>query len=242
MTFPHAWRYVKSENNPADDITHGKTLQQLAAPSQWNRGPHFLWQDTSTWPDDPEVSGPESTDEEKKVTFCSLTTVDFSDLTQEFSHYHSFNQLVEHEAQELLKQANQTKDLSAEDYAAAEISLLKQAQAKCFPVELKSLTSGQSLHSNSRLISLAPELDQSTGLISVGGRLRRSKLLKPDTAHPIVLDPKHPLSQLLIQHYDEKLHHPGPERVFAELRRNYWIIRGRKAVRRHQHLCQECRK
>ncbi len=97
------------------------------------------------------------------------------------------------------------------------------------------------MHSNSRLISLAPELDQSTGLIRVGGRLRRSELLKPDTAHPIVLDPKHPLSQLLIQHYDEKLH-PGPERVFAELRRNYWIIRGREAVRRHQHLCQECRK
>ncbi|KAL1267371.1 hypothetical protein QQF64_032734 [Cirrhinus molitorella] len=59
---------------------------------------------------------------------------------------------------------------------------------------------------------------------------------------PSIPDFSHPLSQLLIKHYDEKLHHPGPERVFAELRRQYWIIKGREAVRRHQHQCQECRK
>ncbi|KAL1269065.1 hypothetical protein QQF64_031354 [Cirrhinus molitorella] len=128
------------------------------------------------------------------------------------------------------------------DYAVAEISLLKQAQAMCFPVEFELLTNGKSLPSHSRLVSLAPEIDHSTGLVRVGGRLRRSELLDRDAAHPVVLDSKHPLSQLLIKHYDEKLHHPGPERVFAELRRQYWIIKGREAVRRHQHQCQECRK
>lgn len=242
LTTSQAWRYVKSENNPADDITHGKTLQQLSVPSQWKQGPHFLWQDPSRWSNDLEESIPDSTDEEKKVTFCSLTTVDFSDVMQEFSPYRSFNQLVEHEAQEQLKQANQVRDLSGQDYAATEISILKQAQAMCFPVELDSLTCGKSLPSKSRLISLAPEIYQSTGLIRVGGRLRRSELLGPDTAHPIVLDPKHPLSQLLIQHYDEKLHLPGAERVFAELRQKYWIIRGREAIRWHQHQCHECKK
>ncbi|XP_077069937.1 uncharacterized protein LOC143722413 [Siphateles boraxobius] len=242
LTASQAWHYVKSENNPTDDITHGKTLHQLSVPSHWKQGPQFLWQDPSTWSNDPEELVPDSTDEEKKVTFCSLTTVDFSDIMQEFSLYRSFDQLVEHEAQEQLKQANETRDLSAQDYVAAEISLLKQAQAMCFPVELDTLICGKSWPSNSRLISLAPEIDQSTGLIRVGGRLRRSELLRPDTAHPIVMDPKHPLSQLLIQHYDGKLHHPGPERVFAELRRKYWIIKGREAVRRHQHQCRECRK
>ncbi|KAK7880770.1 hypothetical protein WMY93_032583 [Mugilogobius chulae] len=34
----------------------------------------------------------------------------------------------------------------------------------------------------------------------------------------------------------------GPERVFAELRRKYWILRGREAVKKHQHNCVECRK
>ncbi|KAK0138067.1 hypothetical protein N1851_025730 [Merluccius polli] len=43
-----------------------------------------------------------------------------------------------------------------------------------------------------------------------------------------------------IGHPYKDLHHPGPERVFAELRRSYWILRGREAIRRHQRTCAEC--
>ncbi|XP_039508948.1 uncharacterized protein LOC120484130 [Pimephales promelas] len=66
--------------------------------------------------------------------------------------------------------------------------------------------------------------------------------MEPGMVHPIVLDPKHPLTQLIIKDCDEKLFHPGPERVFSELRRNYWIIRGRQAVKKHQWSCFQCRK
>lgn len=50
--------------------------------------------------------------------------------------------------------------------------------------------------------------------------------MEESTLHPIVL-----VTRLLIKHYDCKLHHPGPERVFAEIRHYYWIIRGREAIR-----------
>lgn len=36
--------------------------------------------------------------------------------------------------------------------------------------------------------------------------------------------------------------HPGAKRLFAELRRKYWILRGREAVRREQRGCAECQK
>lgn len=36
--------------------------------------------------------------------------------------------------------------------------------------------------------------------------------------------------------------HPGPERVFAEARRKYWILHGRGAIRRYQRGCTDCRK
>ncbi|KAK7891694.1 hypothetical protein WMY93_023657 [Mugilogobius chulae] len=92
-----------------------------------------------------------------------------------------------------------------------------------------------------RLLKLAPELD-SAQLIRVGGRLRHSPHLSPDTVHPVVLDYKHPLSQLIIKDMDEKLSHPGPERVFAEVRRKFWLLQGRQAIRRFQQRCMECRK
>lgn len=60
--------------------------------------------------------------------------------------------------------------------------------------------------------------------------------------HPVILDPSHYVTGLLIQDMDESLIHPGPERVLAELQRRFWILRGREAVRKHQHLCVECRR
>lgn len=64
--------------------------------------------------------------------------------------------------------------------------------------------------------------------------------LDPSTVHPIVLDPSHPNTRLLIRDYDARLCHPGPERVFAELCRKVWILKGREVVRKHQRSCPEC--
>ncbi len=93
---------------------------------------------------------------------------------------------------------------------------------------------------SSRLVALAPEMDPSNSLIRVGGRLRRVADLTDSVVHPVVLDSKHPVTHLIIHHYDNQLHHPGSERLFAEIRRHYWILRGREAVRRFQLTCLEC--
>lgn len=120
--------------------------------------------------------------------------------------------------------------------------IFKQVQQDCFPEELRLLRAGKPVQRSSRLLTLSPELDPEVGIIRVGGRLRRAEALDPSTIHPIVLDPSHPATKLLIQDYDAHLCHPGPERVFAEMRRTFWVLRGREAIRRIQHQCQECRR
>ncbi len=122
----------------------------------------------------------------------------------------------------------------------AKLKALRQIQAESFPDEILHLKSSKSLPSNSRLSCLALELDNSTNLIWVGGRLRQISQLEGDNIHPIVLDPHHPLTKLIIRDYDDSLHHPRSERVFAELRRKFWVLRGRAAVRHHQRQCTEC--
>lgn len=96
-----------------------------------------------------------------------------------------------------------------------------------FPEDYKLLAAGKAVSSKSRLLTLLPELDRSSGLVRVGGRLQRSEGLSDSRLHPVVLDPSHSLTQLLIQKYDSDLHHPGLEWVYAEMRRSFWIIRGR---------------
>ncbi len=78
----------------------------------------------------------------------------------------------------------------------AELLLLRYAQEEDFPEEYELLKLGQNVCTQGRLVELAPEYDPVTGLIRVGGRLRYSEDLEYDTIHPIVLDPKNPITKL----------------------------------------------
>ncbi|XP_026094149.1 uncharacterized protein LOC113066497 [Carassius auratus] len=236
ITDQHTWRYVPSTYNPADDITRGKSLCKLGPDSHWYQGPSFLKGPPNQWPEIPHPM-PADESELRKTVPCLLTCFTASLSFPDFSQYKTFEELLESRACH-----GAAGNPTADDYKMAEISVLQQAQEECFPSELEQLKADKSLPRNSRLKALAPELNHDTQLIRVGGRLRCSPYLDPDTVHPIVLDPKHPVSKLLIQSYDTKLHHPGPERVFAELRRKYWILRGREAIKRCQRTCVECQK
>ncbi|KAI4799295.1 hypothetical protein KUCAC02_017030, partial [Chaenocephalus aceratus] len=109
--------------------------------------------------------------------------------------------------------------MSASQRLDTEVQLLRQAQLDTFPEEVNSLQTGKEVRTSSKLSNLSPEYDVSLSLIRVGGRLRRAENLAADTLHPILLSPDHPTTQIIIKDYDHRLLHPGPERVFAELRR-----------------------
>lgn len=56
---------MNTQDNPADDITRGKSLQSLAEPSQWSQGPPFLKQSQEHWPKKPELTQSEGASELK---------------------------------------------------------------------------------------------------------------------------------------------------------------------------------
>lgn len=132
--------------------------------------------------------------------------------------------------------------MSASTRLDTEVALLKRAQSESFPQEMRDLQHSNPVRPSSRLSPLSPVYDQTVAIMRVGGRLRKAEDLHEDTLHPIVLAPEHAITKLLVQDYDDRLLHAGPERVFAEIRRTYWILRGRQAVKKHQRQCLECRK
>ncbi|XP_036000189.1 uncharacterized protein LOC118564903 [Fundulus heteroclitus] len=240
LTDLKSWRYVDSARNPADDITRGKTLKDLSEPNRWNQGPPFLLQTSDCWPTDPATPLEEEHTELRKSVFCGVTsTITSSNADPET--YKDWQELLESTAQTLHTADGKDGHLSAEDYRKAERHLVKRIQHDSFPEEIRRLSSGKPVANNSRLRALAPQLDED-GEIRVGGRLRYAKDLELGAVHPIVLDPNHPFTRLLIQDYDRRLCHPGPERLFADIRRNFWILRGREAVRRYQSRCSDCRR
>lgn len=238
LTNTTAWRYVDSAQNPADDLTRGKTLKDLAKPNRWSHGPPFLLLSSENWPANPTECPEIDNSEFKKSAFCGVVAVN----GQFGSEYKTWTELVKAIAQELHGAAGESGEPTANTYQTAETFILQKVQSESFPEELQRLRSGKPLQHNSRLLTLTPEYDTSTNLIRVGGRLRHAETLDPALKHPIVLDSRHPAVKLLLQDFDERLCHPGPDRVFAEIRRKFWVLRGRAVIRILQHACTECQR
>ncbi|KAE8292497.1 hypothetical protein D5F01_LYC09867 [Larimichthys crocea] len=176
----------------------------------------------------------------KKPAFCGINLAPSAPSVPDATQFATFSDLITATAHSLHGAAKEA--LKAEDYRKAQVSLLQRVQLECFPMELAQLRSSKPVLRSSRLLTLAPEFDNNDELIRVGGRLHHSSQLDPEAIHPVVLDTQHPITQLIIKDIDEQLHQPGPERVFSEIRRKYWIPRGREAVRRHQRGWTECQR
>ena len=116
--------------------------------------------------------------------------------------------------------------------------MCKVAQASEFSREIKNLQDQEPLHRRSKLLSLAPYLDDS-GLIRVGGRLENSKLTTSQR-HPILLPPNHPVTRLIFKHYHTVSLHSGPQTLLTIVRQQYWPLNGRNIARRTVHQCQCC--
>ncbi|KAJ8017149.1 hypothetical protein DPEC_G00014760 [Dallia pectoralis] len=242
LTDLKVWRYVDSASNPADDITRGKTLKDLAEPNRWSQGPPFLLHNQDKWPVKPTSVKEEDESELRKSVFCGVSSVVSGPAAPEASQYETWKELLEATAETLHGAAGMSGERTSQAYQDAETLIIRKAQQDSFPDELPLLKAGKPIPSNSRLLTLSPELDKTNDLIRVGGRLRRAEELDQAMVYPVVMDPGHATTKLLIQDYDQRLCHPGPERVFAEIRRTYWILRGREAVRRYQHICTECQR
>ncbi len=110
------------------------------------------------------------------------------------------------------------------------MQLLRKVQADSFPNEIKAFTSDKPVSASSRLSCLLPIYENVTGLIRIGGRLRRAVDLEHEMIHPILFDSHH-ASKLLIKQYDNNLFHSCPECEFAGL--FPWNLKGKEAIRRH---------
>ncbi|XP_038063201.1 uncharacterized protein LOC119733910 [Patiria miniata] len=255
LTEGDKWMYVNTKENPADDITRGLSVSELGKGSRWTEGPPWLLHPPDTWQcDRAPVSVPDelSVVEEKEIKkslFCGLTAADsvvspVADV--DLCAFDNWTALVDAAGKQVYAKVNlEGGVLDPDQISEVECQLLQRAQQESFPQELVALVAGKQVHRSSRLLQLAPELDTSSKLIRVGGRLRN--IQKDDSVplepHPVVLDPHHPVTKLLIKEVDEHFHHQvGTDQVFAHLRRRYWVLRGRSAVKGILRSCVQCQR
>ena len=129
--------------------------------------------------------------------------------------------------------------LTAYEITQAEVIALRYAQAESFPQDLQALQDKKPLPQRSQLHALCPKLGDD-GLLRVGGRLRKAPVPE-EMRHQIILDPTHDTVRLVMTHCHLRLHCAGIAHVHNELRQQFWILRGQRAVRKVSASCRYCR-
>ncbi|XP_049883593.1 uncharacterized protein LOC126379074 [Pectinophora gossypiella] len=252
---PTQWRYVKSEENPADCATRGLTPSQLVTFNLWWEGPQQL--ETEKFVNNNENQETYTTCDEIK-TNCFITKGEkkgdiiptllnrYSDLkrvtrvlacvlraVQIFSiqkRNNAINNLPNCEKRVL--------PLSPQELTTATERIIKDVQEQCFSEDIERLKKGIPISQKSNLLKLTPYLDDK-GLLRVKGRLTNS-MLPTESKHPFILPAKGRLTELLIQEAHIITIHGGARLTLAQLRLEYWIIGGGSTVKKQLRQCVRC--
>ena len=241
------WRYVPTSDNPADDCTRGLDAAEITSHSRWIAGPRFLWFPAENWPENElKVTLSEDDAEVKKPVWSGLVANNERVLPDpaKFSSWIKYRRVIAW-MYRFIRNARLPVDrrilspLKAAEIIHPEQISVKRAQAESFPKDLESLNGKKQLPSKSRLLSLHPYFD-ADGLIRVGGRLRKAPL-QAAARNPIILDPSHEITCLIIAHAHQRLYCTGVEHVLNELRHQYWVIKGLRAVWKVSSSCPLCR-
>ena len=252
-TDPSQWRWVPTKDNPADDATRGLASDELTLGSRWMTGPEYLQSPPEQWPLDvkPAVADSSPSIELKGEFVATAVSSEcvrnavlpdpsrFSSwmrLVRATAWVLRFVKILKHRA--LRTSAPPPGELVPEELESAERLWWQQVQADCFPAEVRSTESGKPVDKDSRLSHLSLVLTD--GVVRHHSRLVNSSDLPDMVKQPVVLDPSHPFTRLLIAWYHVASCHQGQKRVCNELRQRYLIVGLRRAVRSSWNTCQKC--
>lgn len=138
----------------------------------------------------------------------------------------------------ITKNKLQTGPLTIKELQHAINMLVKLVQRHSFKQEINDLKNRRVVNPRSRLFDLHPFIDEDE-IIRVGGRLRNAPL-SYKKRFPIILPTKHPLTKLIILHFQHRNLHAGPSALLASIREQYWIISARGTICSVLRKCVTC--
>ncbi|KRZ41508.1 hypothetical protein T4C_2993 [Trichinella pseudospiralis] len=214
------WRYIPTEDNPADLASRGCTVKNLSSSLKWWQGPTWL----------------RVLEKERRATAVLVTVSPPQDAANVINpgRYSSFERLIRviawcrrfrHNTTMPARSRRTGIGLTSDELKEAERIWIRQEQIHAFGSK-ESLDKAMT----KMLCGLNPFLDE-FGVLRVGGRLGRAQL-EEETKFPALLPRKGMIVDLLIRREHNPQLHAGVAQTLAALRERFWILRGRSAVKR----------
>ena len=82
------WKYVPTDQNPADEVTKGFSIKRFLDKGKWLCGPDFLRCEEDSWPDMAAIGSSTSTDREEQdldtnyISLPLMSTITAPDMPQ----------------------------------------------------------------------------------------------------------------------------------------------------------------
>ncbi|UYV65695.1 hypothetical protein LAZ67_3005166, partial [Cordylochernes scorpioides] len=192
LTLQSSWYYVSTKDNPADCASRGITSSELVNHSLWWNGPDWLSNSSLQDPLPITYELPKEVCHEKRQTvpIVHFTTCPILDFIFKFSTFRKLSRVTAwllrfiHNARHSNDKIKH-KELSSNELDNSIRTLIQIIQSSEFKTEIQCCNQSKVLPSNSKLLSLNPFID-SSGILRVGGRLRKSNL-QFNEKHPIIL-------------------------------------------------------
>lgn len=244
------WRYVASEENPADHASRGLTAEKLVA-TNWFKGPDLLWQKVVS-SSEVKVGELSSSDPEvKKVQVLKTQVKEDRSLLEHFHKLSDWSRMIKAVARlrglakEIKEHNTKSCEISnLEERKEAELTVIKLVQETAVSHEIKCLQQHEVIEIRdkvNKLHKLSPFLDNQ-GILHVGQRLKHAAL-HSNIKFPAIMPRDSHVSMLLAKHCHEKSYHQGRGITTNELRANgYWILGCSKVVSSQIYRCIRCRK
>ena len=223
------WHYIAGVKNAADLGTRGISFDDVSR-SNWIQGPEWLKQPIVLEEDNQHPV-------EQDMDVHVFIAKDDSHNILNWENFSQFNRLRrtvlwilswEHKSKPVYELLKEAEDV-----------ILKIVNMESCAIERKLLLSGKTISPNSKIVSLVPLID-SSGTLRAKGRLRKADL-PYETKHPVILPSKHRAVQLHLNYQHKVFHHEGVEYIRNQVKKKFWIIELRNALRSVRHNCVQCR-
>lgn len=217
-----SWRWVPTEENPADMATKYKPKGKLE--DLWWNGPQFLGDHQDDWP-----QGVPEPDQLLEIrTVAMVRTIDAS-VVPDVSRFSKWLDLIRAcalvrvAADVWLKRRSRTTELCAADERWGRDQVLKQIQAECHVEQWKKLS----------------PFEDENGIWRCRGRAAKGDFVY-DQRFPVLLG-DHPATRLLIAYYHHIGNHQNYFRCLNEIRGEFMIPHLRGLANRVIRSCQTCK-
>ncbi|GFS71177.1 integrase catalytic domain-containing protein [Nephila pilipes] len=231
---------IRSDPNKRKTFVCNRTTEilQYTSPDQWRHCPetdHLSREDLSSYKQ-------LKTDNEARKPLTQSLYVETTNLLIDITYYNSYTKRVTAGILRFLHNCRNEQrflfELTAEELQKAKDYWILNVQQQCFHTEMETLRNNHPLPTISKIARFNPFLKNKQ--IRLGCRLQFAPL-SADVQHPLLLEGNHPFVLLLIKNTHVCLHHLGTRIVLSQLRSDFWILRGRQAIKEVLHKCLPCK-